>query len=140
MKTPALALVFLMLAGAGVAHAGTATATLAVSVRVLESCDVNTSPLTLAPYVADGTKASGTQTAGQILLRCSRGTAATIALDPGPLIGPTGATLRYTLTAAPSAIGRGREVLALPVQGSVPAGQRVPPGAYAGEALVRVSY
>lgn len=122
------------------AQAGTVTATLDIRVTVLASCSVSTQPLTLAPHITGAAQATGTSQAGSIDLRCSKGTAVQIAVDQGPLTGPDGATLAYTLTAPTSAMGQGREVVRLPVQGSVPGGQRAPVGAYAGQAMVRITY
>lgn len=122
------------------AHAGTVTTSLDIRVTVLASCSVSTQPLTLAPHVTGTSQVTGTAQAGSIDLRCSRGTPVQIAVDQGPLTGPDGATLAYTLTAPTSAIGQGREVVSLPVQGSVPGGQRVPVGDYAGQATVWITY
>ena len=130
----ALALVLLT------AHAGTVTAPLDIRLTVLASCSVSTQPLTLVPHVAGSTQATGTSQAGSIDLRCSKGTPVQIAVDQNPLTGPDGATLAYTLSAPASAMGQGREVVRLPVQGSVPGGQRVPVGDYAGQAMVRITY
>lgn len=130
------ALAFLPLA----THAGTVTATLDIRVTVLASCSVSTQPLTLAPHITGSTQATGTSQAGSIDLRCSKGTAVQIAMDQGPLTGPDGTTLAYTLTAPTSAMGQGREVVRLPVQGSVPGGQRVPVGDYAGQAIVHITF
>ena len=122
------------------ASAGTVTATLEIRATVVASCNVQTQPLTLAPHATGSASPTGTATAGRIDLRCTRGTPVTVALEQGPLTGPDGATLAYTLSAPSSAIGEGARVVSLPVTGAVLGGQEVPIGDYAGVAVVRVTY
>lgn len=122
------------------ASAGTATGTLMASVRVVSSCSVATQPLTLAVHPTGSTQSTGTQTAGSIDLRCTKGTPVTVAIEQGPLTGPGGATLAYTLSAPTVAVGKGAQEVSLPVTGSVQGGQEVPVGDYEGIALVRVTY
>jgi spore coat protein U-like protein len=122
------------------ASAGTATGTLMITARVVASCSVATQPLTLADHPTGSSTATGTQSAGQINLRCTRGLPVAIAIDQGPLTGPGGATLAYTLSAPTSAVGQGAQIVALPVTGSVQGGQVVPVGEYRGTAIVRVTY
>ncbi len=123
-----------------IAFAGSATATLRVSVRIVASCSVTTQPLTLTPHVSGSPHTTETSQAGAIVLQCSKGTPVRITLDKGPLVGPSGASVAYTLDAPTSAIGQGREPVSLPVVGSVAGGQTMPPGDYTGEAIVRVDY
>lgn len=122
------------------ASAGSVTATLTIRATVVASCNVQTQPLTLAPHATGAASPTGTATAGRIDLRCTRGTPVTVALEQGPLTGPGGATLAYTLSAPSSAIGEGAQVVSLPVTGSVMGGQEVPVGDYTGNAVVKVTY
>lgn len=122
------------------ASAGTVTATLSIHATVVASCNVSTQPLTLTPHTTGSASSTGTQTAGSIDLRCTRGTPVTVAIDQGPLTGPGGATLAYTLSAPTVAVGKGAQVVSLPVTGSVQGGQEVPVGDYEGNSLVRVTY
>ena len=122
------------------ASAGTVTATLSIHATVVASCNVQTQPLTLSPHATSSSSNSGTQSAGSIDLRCTKGTPVTVAIDQGPLTGPGGATLEYTLSAPTAAVGKGAQVVSLPVTGSVQGGQEVPVGDYEGSALVRVTY
>lgn len=122
------------------ASAGSVTATLEIRATVVASCNVQTQPLTLAPHATGAASPTGTANAGRIDLRCTRGTPVTITLEQGPLTGPNGATLAYTLSAPSSAIGRGAQVVSLPVTGTVQGGQEVPTGDYEGVAVVRVTY
>lgn len=122
------------------ASAGTTTGTLQITARVVASCSVATQPLTLADHPTGSAQSTGTQSAGQINLRCTRGLPVAIAIDQGPLTGPDGATLAYTLSAPTSAVGQGAQIVALPVTGSVQGGQVVPVGEYQGTAIVRVTY
>ena len=63
------------------AQAGTATANLSVSVTVDASCSLATTPLAFADYSPlDATAENGT---GTVVLTCTTGTTATIALDTG---------------------------------------------------------
>lgn len=122
------------------ASAGTATATLEIRATVVASCSVSTQPLTLAPYATGSRSPTGTATTGHIDLRCTRGTPLTIALEKGPLTGPNGATLNYSLNAPTSAVGEGAQVVSLPVTGIVQGEQEAPVGEYSGNAVVRVTY
>lgn len=122
------------------ASAGTVSATLEIRATVVASCSVSTQPLTLAPYATGSRSSTGTATAGHIDLRCTRGTPVTITLEKGPLTGPNGATLNYSLNAPTSAVGEGATVLSLPVTGVVQGGQEAPVGEYSGNAVVRVTY
>lgn len=122
------------------ASAGTITAALQIRATVVSSCSVSTQPLTLSPHATGSRLATGTENAGSIDLRCTRGTPVTIALEKGPLAGPGGATLDYSLNAPTSAVGEGAKVVSLPVTGIVQGGQEAPVGDYAGTAVVRVTY
>ena len=137
MRLFLIALIYLL---PTLASAGTVTATLTIRATVVASCNVQTQPLTLAPHATGAASPTGTASAGSIDLRCTRGTPVTVSLEQGPLTGPGGATLDYTLSAPSSAIGQGARVVSLPVTGSVMGGQEVPVGDYIGNAVVRVTY
>lgn len=137
MRLFLIALIYLL---PTLASAGSVTATLEITATVVASCNVQTQPLALAPHATGAVWPTGTATAGSIDLRCTRGTPVTVDLEQGPLTGPGGATLAYTLSAPSSAIGEGARVVSLPVTGTVQGGQEVPVGDYEGVAVVRVTY
>jgi len=128
--------------------AGTASASFQITVSVLASCSVTTSDLALE-YVS-GARATRTVSPGSIEVRCSKGTPAQVFVDgPRTLIGPDGSTLTVALSEGGQAwpegqgvavMGEGQTTLKLPVGATVVAGQRVAPGDYVGEELVRVVY
>ena len=129
--------------------ANEATGVLQISLRVVASCNVHTSPLVFATYVAGGS-AVGTATPGAIDVSCTRGTPAAVYLDGDrTLAGPGGARVAYTLRAngqawpvgASIAVhGQGAQPIRLQLSGNVLAGQQVLPGDYNDAAVVRVIY
>jgi spore coat protein U-like protein len=123
--------------------------TLRISLTVVASCSVQTRPLVFAPYRTGG-PAAGTGTAGSIDVTCSQGVPAAVYLEGGrTLRGPDGAAVRYVLEAngQPWAVGetlhvrgQGEKAVHLVISGSVPPGQRVPPGEYSDAKVVRIVY
>lgn len=141
------------------AHAGTATATLNVSTTVDASCSLTTTSIIFPDY--SPISQTNDVSAGTVVLTCTTGTSATIALDTGLhnvgsqrnlADGPD--ALRYSLfqdaahsvlwltgssalttTAAPDNNPR-----TYTVYGLIPTNQAVPPGSYADTVVATVNF
>jgi len=142
------------------AQASTATATLNVSTTVDASCSMSTTPIVFPDY-SPISQANDTST-GTVILTCTTGTSATIALDSGVhgngvqrnMADSTSDTLRYslfqdaarttlwlsgssalTVTAAPDNNPR-----TYTVYGLIPANQAVPSSAYTDAVTATVNF
>lgn len=142
------ALLALALFIAPLANAGQTSATMQVSARVVASCSVSADDLRFPDYTSGGPAVRQNADVG---LRCTKGAPATVYVDgPQVLTSTAGIPLTYavrTPAGAPwtnatgvAVLGQGMTPVALPLTGTIAAGQRVAPGDYQGEVLVRVVY
>jgi spore coat protein U-like protein len=142
------ALLALALLLAPLAHAGQTSATMQVSARVVASCAVSADDLRFPDYTSGG---PAVHQNADVRLRCTKGAPATVYVDgPQVLTSKDGTPLAYavhtpagapwTSTAGVAVLGQGIAPVALPLAGTIAAGQRVAPGDYQGEVLVRVVY
>ena len=145
--------------------AATATSNLAISASVSAVCTVTTSPVSFGAYdpvVANAAAALNAN--GAVNVACTKGTAATIDLGNG--LNPNGTTNRQMISGA-NLLGYGlykdagltqvwgagltggstasynaanKNVTAVTVYGSIPAGQDVAVGAYADTVVATVNY
>lgn len=129
--------------------AGTATGTLHVSMRVVNSCALDTQALTFPDY--DPRSGRGVQGAGAVTLQCTRNAPVSVYLDgEQTLTSANGDTVSYAVTTADgkawsstqpmATVGQGSTPIRLPVLGKVAAGQPAPNGAYTGALQVRVEF
>lgn len=129
-------------------HAGQTSATMQVSARVVASCAVSVDDLRFPDYTSGG---PAVRQNADVRLRCTKGAPATVYVDgPQVLTSTDGIPLTYavrtpagapwTSTAGFAVMGQGLNPIALPLSGTIAAGQRVAPGDYHGEVLVRVVY
>ena len=131
--------------------AGSVSAVMQVRATVVASCVLQTEPLVFRDYAADSAVLTTPAHAGVIALRCTRDTPAVVYMRGDQrMAGPGESSLAYRLTAddgsewtdahGVTVMGQGPAMIRLQVGGSIPRGQRVPPGAYVGEQMVEVVY